>query len=60
MILEDLFSLVLYKFKKYRPFGKRKLKKKIDIFQSFKLRILTEKIFPISLQLNFTPNNLGG
>jgi len=29
------------------------------IFQSLKLRILVEKILPISLKLNFTPNTLG-
>jgi len=28
-------------------------------FQSLKLRILVEKILPIPLNLNFTPNTLG-
>ena len=32
----------------------------LGIFQSLKLRILMEKIFSISLKLNFTPNTLGG
>jgi len=31
----------------------------LGILKSLKLRILVEKIFPISLKLNFTPNILG-
>jgi len=57
-ILDDLFSSVLSLFKKYLP--SRSLKfKNLGIFQSLKLRILVEKIFQISLKLNFTPNTLG-
>jgi len=57
-ILEDLFSSVLSQFKKYHP--SRKLKfNNLGIFQSLKLRILAEKILPISLELNFTLNTLG-
>jgi len=51
-------SSVLLQLKKYRPFGNLKLKN-LSIFQNLKLRILTEKIFPFSLKLNFTPNTLG-
>jgi len=57
-ILEDLFSLVLSKFKNYRPSGNLKFNT-LGIFQSLKLRALRGKILPISLKLNFTPNNLG-
>jgi len=32
----------------------------LDIFQSLKLRILMGEKLPISLELNFTPNTLGG
>jgi len=32
---------------------------KLGIFQSLKLRILMEKILPISLKLNFSRNTLG-
>ena len=31
----------------------------LGIFQSLKVRILKEKILPIPLKLNFTPNTLG-
>jgi len=56
IILEDLFSSVLSK--KYHP--SRNLKFfNLGIFQSLKLRILMEKILPISLKINFTPNTLG-
>jgi len=41
--------------KKYHPSGNLKFNY-LDIFQSLKLRILMEKILPISLKLNFTPN----
>jgi len=60
MILEDQFSSVLYQLKKKRPSGKQKLNNS-GISQSLKVRIiLMEKILPISLNLNFTPNSLGG
>jgi len=58
-MLEDLFSSVLSKFlKKYHPSGNLKINN-LGIFQSLKFRILMEKILPISLKLNFTPNTLG-
>jgi len=48
----------LSQFKKYHP--SRNLKfHNLGIFQSLELRILQEKILPISLRLNFTPNTLG-
>jgi len=57
-ILEDLFSSVLSQFQKYQP--SRNLKfNNLGIFQSLKLLILADKILPISLNLNFTPNTLG-
>jgi len=57
-ILEDLFSLVFLQFQKYHPSGHLKLNN-LGIFQSFKFRILMEKILQISLKLIFTPNTLG-
>jgi len=49
IILEDLFSSVLLsKFKKYHPSVTLKFNY-LDIFRSLKLRILMEKILPISL-----------
>ena len=57
-ILEDLFSSVLSQFKKYHPSGNLEFIY-LDIFPSLKLRILMEKIFSISLKLNFTPNTSG-
>jgi len=57
-ILEDLFSSVLSQFKTYQPSKNLKFNNS-GIFQSLKLRILVEKILPISLNLNFTPNTLG-
>jgi len=57
-ILEDLFGSVLSQFKKYYPSGNMKFNN-LGIFQSFKLRILIEKILPISLKQNCTPNTLG-
>jgi len=57
-ILEDLFSLVSSKFKKYHPPGNLKFNF-LGIFQSLRLRISMEKIFLISLRLNFTPNTSG-
>jgi len=57
-ILEDLFSSVLSQFKKYHPSENLKFNN-LGIFQSLKLHILMEKILPISLKLNFTPNTLG-
>jgi len=57
-ILQDLFGLVLSKFKKYHPTGNRKFNN-LGIFQSLKLRILMGKSVRISLKLNFTPNISG-
>jgi len=57
-ILEDLLSLVFSQSKKYHPSGNLTFYN-LGIFQSLKLRILLEKILPISLKLNFTPNTLG-
>ena len=57
-ILEDLFSSVLLQCKKYHPSGNLKFNNLV-IFQSIKLRVLVEKILPISLNPNFTPNTLG-
>jgi len=45
-------------FKEYHPSGNQKFNN-LGIFQSLKLRILMEKILPISPKLNFTPNTLG-
>ena len=53
--LEDLFCSALPQFKKYHPSGNLE-SNNLCIFQSLKLRILVEKILPISLKLNFTPN----
>jgi len=50
------FSSVLSQFKKKnQPSGNLKFNN-LGIFQSLKFRILMEKILPISLKLNFTPN----
>jgi len=57
-ILENLFSSVLSQLKKYHPSGNVKFNNS-SIFQNVKLRILMEKILPISLELNFTTNTLG-
>jgi len=57
-ILEDLFTLVVLHFKKHHPSGNLKFNSS-DIFQTLILRILIEKILPISLKLNFTLNTLG-
>jgi len=56
--LEDLSSSVLSQFKIYHPSRNLKF---IDscIFQSLQFRIFVEKVLPISLKLNFTPNTLG-
>jgi len=54
-ILEDLFSSVLSQFKEYHPSVNLKINN-LGISQSLKLRILVEKILPISLNLNVTPN----
>jgi len=56
-IFEDLFK-ALSQFKKYYPPGNLKFNNS-GIFHSLKLRILVEKIFPISLKLNFTPKFFG-
>jgi len=58
-ILEDLFTSVLSQFVKYHPSGNLTFNY-LGIFQSLKLRISMEKILPISLEPNFTPNFLGG
>jgi len=55
---EDLFSSILTQYKKYHPSGNLKLNN-LGLFQSLKLRVLLEKILPISLKLNFIPNTLG-
>jgi len=55
----DLLSSVLSQFKKYHPSGNL-IFHNLGVFQSLKLRILTEKILPISLKLKFTLNTLGG
>jgi len=52
------FSSALLQFKKYHPSESLKFNN-FGIFQSLKLRILVEKILPVSLKLNFTPNTLG-
>jgi len=58
LILKDLFSSVLSKFKKYHL--SRNLKfYSLGIFQSLILHILIGKILSISLKQNFTPNTLG-
>jgi len=57
--LEDFFSSVLSQFKKYHPSGSLKFYD-LGIFQILKLHILMRKILPISLELKFTPNSLGG
>jgi len=57
-ILEDLSSPVWSQLKKYHPSGNLKFNN-LGIFQSLKFRILMEKIPPISLKLNFTPDALG-
>jgi len=57
-ILGDLFSTVFSLFKKYLP--SRNLQfNNLGIFQSLKSRVSVEKMLPISLKLNFTPNTLG-
>jgi len=56
--LEDLFSSVFLQFKKYHPSGNLNFNN-LSIFQSLKFCILMEKILPISLKLNFTPNTFG-
>jgi len=57
-ILEDLHSSISSQFRDYHPSGNAKFNN-LDIFQSLKLRILIEKILPISLEINFTRNTLG-
>jgi len=49
---------VLSQFKKYHPSGNLKFNN-LSTSQSLKFRILMEKILPISLKLNSTPNPLG-
>ena len=50
--------LLQYIYIKYHPSGNLKINN-LGIFQTFELRILVEKILPISLKLNFTPNTRG-
>jgi len=58
-IFQRIFSVqYCHNLKKYQPSGKLKFSN-LGIFQSLKLRILMEKIFLISLKLNFAPNTLG-
>jgi len=57
-ILEDLFSSVLSQFKKYHPSGNLKFDN-LGIFQSFKLRILAEKIFLIFSYAKFHSKYFG-
>jgi len=52
------FSSLLSQFKKYHRSGNLKFNNS-GIFQSLVLRVLVEKIFQVSLQLNFIPNSLG-
>jgi len=49
----------MWQFKNYHPSGNL-IFNNLDIFKSSKLRILMEKIFPVSLKLNLTTNTLGG
>jgi len=56
--LEDLFSSVLSQFKKYHPSGNLKFYN-LGILKKLKIAYFSEKILPISLKLNFTPNTLG-
>jgi len=56
-ILEGLFSSELSFFLNH-PSGNLTFNN-LGVFQSLKLRILREKILPISLKLNFAPNTLG-
>jgi len=53
--LEDLFSSIISKVKKYHPSGNLKFNN-LGIFQSSKLHNFTGKILRISLKLNLTPN----
>ena len=57
-ILEDLFSLILLKFRKHNPSEILKFNN-FGIFQSLKFRVLIKTILPISLRLYFTLNALG-
>jgi len=47
-IFEDLSSSVMSQFKKYHPSGNLKFDY-LGVFQSLKLRNLTENVLPISL-----------
>jgi len=57
-ILEDFFSSLLSKFRKYHPSGNLKLNI-LGTFQSLRLRDSMGKMLRISLELKFTPNTLG-
>jgi len=57
-ILEDLFQFSIVTVGKFHPSGNLKFNN-LGIFQSLNLRILAEKILPISRKLNFTPNTVG-
>jgi len=56
--LEDLPVQYCHNLKKYY-FPENLKFNNFDIFKSLKYHIFTEKILPISLKLNFTPNTLG-
>jgi len=58
-MLEDLFKLELSQCKKYHPSGNLEFNY-LGIVQSLKVRLIMEKILPISLKLKLTPNTLGG
>jgi len=58
-ILVDLFSWVISQFKKYNPSGNLTFNN-LCLFQSLSMRILMEKILPLSFKQNFTPNTLSG
>jgi len=57
-ILDDIFSSVLSKLKKYHPSANLKFNN-LGIFQSLKLSNLMGKTLRFSLELNFTTNTFG-
>ena len=57
--LEDVFSSLSLKIRKYHPSGNLKFNN-LGIFKSLKLRNLMVKILRISPKLNFTPNTVIG
>jgi len=60
IILDDLFNSVLLKFEKYHSSGNLKFNH-LGIFQSFKLRVVAEKIFQflVSFSLQILWNVMG-